>query len=104
MDLTRAESVLRGDTRWALLRGDCRTILPKLSGPVAHMIADPPYSGRVQANLRSGAKEGASWRPDTRSRACAAVQVAFGPLDRKTRLIVSREAARLVARWSLVFA
>jgi DNA modification methylase len=88
------------DDSCVIYHGDCREILPSI-GPVDHVITDPPYSEHVHSKSRAGArvldKDGfaSSYFRDA--------EFGFDSLTPALRVFASRQIARLVLRWALVF-
>lgn len=82
--------------------GKCEDVLPTLEA-VDVVITDPPYSETVHENVRSAKMlandRGGSYGSDTRR----TVELGFEHLTPELRGFCSREFARLVRRWVLVF-
>jgi DNA modification methylase len=103
---TGAQAVIDGDSRWVVIEGDCRKVLSVLDTQgVDHVITDPPYSAHVHANVRSGSTtpEDGKKNKVTRSPRSRSVDLGFERLDRKTRLLIARESARIAKNWCLFF-
>jgi DNA modification methylase len=89
--------VLSGARSWAVIKGDARKLLPLLpEGSVDHVIADPPYSRHVHANVMSGHDRASGGYGRE-------VRLGFARLDRATRNLLAREAARVSKRWAIFF-
>jgi hypothetical protein len=86
---TRKGCVVRD--RWAVLHGDCRSLLPLLDS-VDHVITDPPYSEVVHRSCRGN-----------RGNSIVTRDLGFVFLDPSLRRLCAAEFGRLVKRWSLVF-
>lgn len=82
-----------------LMLGDCREVLPTL-GHVDHVLTDPPYEAEAHTLQRRVQHErGAGWA----GRAVRVETLPFEPISAEERSVISREIARLVQRWALVF-
>ena len=91
------------DEQVTLYHGDNRDILPLLE-PVAHVIADPPYSEHVHGAARSSRMVSANDRggrfgADVRRN----VDLGFDFLTAEDRAFYAAEYSRLAHRWVLVF-
>lgn len=91
------------EDEWATIyHGEAADVLPDLIG-VDHFIADPPYSEHVHGAARSrvmrdndrGGRYGADFRRN--------VDLGFEHLTNELRDYLALEAARLTARWVLIF-
>lgn len=96
---------LMGSSRAVVLEGDCREILPTITGQVDHVFTDPPYSAEVHKSVRGSARAGMADGNGRHSR-CASVRtidLGFESLDHATRRLCAHEFARLARRWILAF-
>ncbi len=95
----QVREVVEGKRRFAVVQGDCTTVLPCISlagWQVQHVLTDPPYSAHVHANVMSGLLQATGGYGRS-------VDLGFDRLDRATRLVVAKEVARLVERWAIFF-
>lgn len=105
---TDVSAVLRGERRWAIVRGDCFTELDRIAADgqkVDHILADPPYSERIHAAKRTGRK-GPTRKGDGKPAPCStsrAERLGFEHITQDQRQALSRLAARIVRRWTLAF-
>jgi DNA modification methylase len=110
-----AEELLDGKS-YVVLEGDCREILPTITGKVDHVITDPPYGEHVHRNglrLNSAGQMSAKKRrrdisklPDVDGAACRkhrSIELGFESLADDLRTSCAQEFARLASRWTLVF-
>lgn len=82
-----------------IFHGDCRDVLPSLSG-VDHFICDPPYSSHTHAKQWIGA----ALTADGKARVSTAhTGLGFDPLEPEVMAFFCSEARRLVRRWTLAF-
>jgi DNA modification methylase len=86
------------DEAVTIYHGDCREILPTLEAD--HLITDPPYSAHVHSKqwISAALKEKGGKRTSTAHR-----ELGFDSLSDEVRDLISKEAARAIARWSIAF-
>lgn len=78
--------------------GDCRDVLPTLSGE--HLITDPPYSQHTHSKQWIGAALTDDGQPRVST---AHKELGFEPLSDEMRAFIAVQAAARVSRWVLVF-
>lgn len=101
------EAVLRGERRWAIVRGDNAEILPTLADrSVAHVITDPPYEAEAHTLQRRMKRPGepSKWdRPGRAERIAEPEPLSFLPITEGGRNAAAREIVRVSSRWQVVF-
>jgi site-specific DNA-methyltransferase (adenine-specific) len=88
-----------------LFHGDARDVLPTLTERGV-VIFDPPYSEHTHAKSLAGARKSPLTDGNGRLSRCAIsriVEYGFGHLSASDRRFFAAQAARLAARWTLVF-
>jgi DNA methylase len=88
-----------------VFHGEASDVLPQLTER-GHVIFDPPYSARVHAKSRAGARKMPLRDGNGRLSPCAISRKAdlgFDHLSPELRSFLALQAARLASRWVLVF-
>lgn len=104
--LSEIEAVLRGESRHAVIEGDCQQV----PWPVVdHVITDPPYEAAAHTLQRRVARDVAprdappKSEIDSRGRKMEVEPLSFAPISEELRGWAGLEMARVAKRWIVAF-